>query len=319
MVKVLKMPTKTKKTKKNIIWLIVAASLSYILLLAPYNTLVRIMEPSVDPYYLVAVKIAIVGIVCLPITLRSLKKLFNKRMYKYTLGSAFFSAIAIITAPLAVYASQASYVSVIALSFPVMFVLLSTWLLKEKLTHRTVAGIALALAGASIIVLVPFAINHSGGEFYLLGTILAIANGVSAALATILVKKTHAMKIPVMATLGVNSWFALAVSVGLFMLLGDPSKTPTDIGFIIFILYASIGVTLLGKVVNLKMFELTNSAFVSVIMYVQTFAAIVTPVLILGESLSLPMVIGGVCILIAVYIIESHKTHHFHKHTWHHH
>lgn len=313
------MTAKRKNKKKNILWLAALVSFAYIVILAPHNTIVRIMEPTVDPYYWLCVKIFIVGVICTPIAIMSFRKLFNKRMYKYTIGSAFFSAIAIITAPLAVYASQASFVSVISLAFPVIFVLLSTWLLKEKLTHRTVAGIALALVGASIIVLVPFAITNRGGEFYPLGTLLAVLNGLSAALATILVKKTHAMKIPVMATLGVNSWFTFAVSLGLFFLFGDSTKMSTEPGFIAAVVYAAIGVTLFGKILSLKVFELTNSAFVSVIMYVQTFAAIVTPVMILGESLSLPMVIGGVCILFALYIIETHKTHHFHKHTLHHH
>lgn len=313
------MATKNKKTKKNVLWLTIFASVAFVALLAPQNTIIRSMSSTVDPYYWLLIKSIVVGVICLPFALRSLGLLFRKSMLKYTIGSAIFGTTAVITAPLAVYASQASYVSVIGLSFPVLFVLLSSWLLKEKLTHRTMAGIVLAMIGASVIVLVPFALSHQGGEIYPMGTFLAILNGISSSLATIFMKQANEKKVPILASVGVNVSLAAVVSYALFVTFGDMTKTPTDGTFMLVILYTSVGVTIFGNVICTKLYEYTNSAYVGVLMYVRTFAAIILPVFVLGEVLSLPMVIGGICILIALYVTESRKMHHFHLHGWRHH
>ena len=312
------MPKINKKTSKTIVWLTLILSVIYVLIIAPQNTIIRVMSDTVDPYYWLVAKLVVVGVICLPFLVMGLNKVFAKKVRRDTFVSVVTSSVALITAPLAVYASQASFASVMALSFPVIFVVLSAWLLREKLTHRTIAGVALAMIGALVIILIPFAVAHQGTVFYPMGILLSLVNGVSSALATIYMRRTHQAGVPLMASVGLNAWVAALVSLLLFVLLGDADKTPTGGTFVAAVLYSAIGVSILARIVSVKLYEVTNSAFVGVIMYIQTFASIIIPVLLLGEVLSLPIIIGGLLMLIAVYIIESHKTLHFQLHGWHH-
>jgi len=313
------MASKNKKTQKSRLWLTVLLSVAFIVIMAPQNTIIRLMSEEVDPFYWLTVKLVVVGIICLPFLVLGLRKLFAKSVRKDTIWAVVTGTVALISAPLAVYTSQASFASVMTLSFPVIFVILSAWMLREKLSHRTIAGVTLAMIGALVIVLIPFAAAHQGEVFYPLGIALSLVNGVTSGLATIYMRRTHQKGVSMMATVGLNAWFAAAVSLVLFLLFGDWQRTPVDTNFCLTVLYSAVGVSILSRIASVELYEVTNSAFVGVIMYIRTFASIIIPVLLLGEVLSMPIIIGGILMLIAVYIIESHKTLHYHLHGWHHH
>lgn len=299
-------------------WLFVLAILTTVLLSAPHATAIRVAVDSADPYYWLIVKLTLVAVFCLPWVVRHFKTIFSEKIIKYTVGSMICSAVALIAATLSVHASQASYVSIMSLSFPVIFVIISAWMLKERLSHRTIAGVTLAMIGAAVVVLVPIALSNQGVAFYPLSTALSLLVGVSSAIGTILMKQVHEKKVSLIATLGVNVLFAAIVSGFMFLWFGDFTRVPVDLNFWLLAIYSAFAVTLFGRLVTVWVFSRMGSATTSLFMYGQTFLSIIIPVVLIGEQLSLPMIIGGTCMLIAIYIIESHKTHRFHKATPHH-
>jgi len=78
--------------------------------------------------------------------------------------------------------------------------------------------------------------------------------------------------------------------------------------------YSGIVVALIGRALNVWSYERVGGAVMSALGYLETFVAILIPVVVLNEKLSPEMVIGGVLILFGVYIVEHHK----HPHAKHH-
>ena len=84
---------------------------------------------------------------------------------------------------------------------------------------------------------------------------------------------------------------------------------------ILAILYSGIVVALISRVLNIASYERIGSAVSSSLMYLETVIAILIPIIILKETISLAMIIGVALILTGVAITEHHKsTHHKHLH-----
>ena len=77
---------------------------------------------------------------------------------------------------------------------------------------------------------------------------------------------------------------------------------------------------LIGRMFKVWGFEKLGSAVTGVMMYLETFLCILIPMLLLGERLAPSTVIGGMIVLVGMYIVEPHKfsLHHRH-HIWHSH
>ena len=117
-----------------------------------------------------------------------------------------------------------------------------------------------------------------------------------------------------------NAVFVTIVSAVLYWLVGDKTMAPNNTEFWLAALYGGIGLAFIGRIMMVAILERLGPALFSGIGYLETFLAILTPIVILGERLSITMVVGGIMILIGLYVIEHHKRPHAHHHyTWRHH
>lgn len=282
--------------------------------------IIKIGVNQADPYYWIAARFGLVAIICLPFMIYYGRKLFAKRVRWPLVGAALTMTGAILCHTLAIYYSQASYVSIITLLTPVMLILLSSWLIGEKVTRRAVAGITLAAFGAMMIVILPIALAQQQMTFYPLATVLGLLNSVLFSLSLLLMRQVNEQKVPLVAVVGVTATLSMVVAGGLFWQFGDVSRMPTGGSFIAALIYSGLGIALLSRMVSIKLYEHTSASFMGAITYFETFLAVLLPVMILHEKLSLPMVIGGVLILLGIYVIEHHKRPHAKHHaSWRHH
>ena len=82
--------------------------------------------------------------------------------------------------------------------------------------------------------------------------------------------------------------------------------------------YSGVAVLLIARSLNVVTYEHIGSAVVGALDYLEKLLAILIPVVILHETLSVEMVLGGALILCGVYMAEhhkvnTHKQHHFMK------
>ncbi len=296
-----------KKLKLNKWFLL---GLLAVLIAAPNATATKYITNSLDPFVYSTLRFGLIAIVTAPYILLSYKK-FNSKNLRYALTVGVLMSIAVLVYVWAIKLSQASYVSIITLLTPIIFVILSAKLTGEKIKMRGVAGITLAALGAFIIVALPIALRQNSSlQFYPLASALALLNTITFPLAIIYSKKANENGLPLMSIFSVSAWVVLLVSVLCTLIFASNINVELNPGLIAATCYSGIIVALVARMLNVASYEHIGSAVSSALAYTETLLAIVIPVILLGEKLSIEMVLGGVCILLGVYLAEHHQSKH---------
>lgn len=303
------------KKRKRLTW--IAISLVGVTLAAPNGTIIKSVIGDIDPYVFNALRFGLVGLVTLPGLVRYLKKATARGML-YSLLAGVTMAVAVICFIWAIRLSQASYVSIISLLSPVIFMLLSIKFDHGKVTKRAMTGVTLAAIGALTIVVLPIAIHgNQPFIFYPLATLLAVVNSVTFSLAILAYKRADDHHVPMLASFSIAAWITCIINAALIPLTHANVPQPTT-GMLFAILYSGLAVAFLSRVINVRSYEHIGTGFTSALWYLETFLAILLPIMILGEHISPEMVVGGILILTGVYIVEhrsaTHHRHHLHLH-----
>jgi len=299
-----------KGKKSRHYWFLVG--LFGVLLVAPNAAIIRLGVANADPFLFSVLRYALIILVTLPFLIHA-RHTFTRKNMKYALLGGVFMAIAVTTFVIAIRLSQASYVAIITLIEPIALVVLSAKLVGERITSRAVAGITLAAIGAMIIVLLPIAIKQGSDLiFYPAATVIALVQCITFPLAIIYYKKANESGLSFMPMMGISAWIIVAVSLVGYWFFAAPNTTLADQKPWV-IIYSAFVVCLLGRIVNVKSYEHIGATVSGTLAYLETFLAILIPIVILNERISFAMVIGGVFVLVGVYVVEHHKSIH-HKH-----
>lgn len=311
------------KTKKNIHhgWFFVAILAA--LLSAPNGTFIKVAADSLDLYTLNALRFGLIAAVTIPYIIYMWRR-FNKKNFQYSILMGICMTIAALSYSTAIHLSQVSYVSIIALAMPVVFIIYSIVMTHEKVRLRSIVGIAIAILGAFLVVALP--IISSGGvsaEFNTLATVFAVLDVLTFPLAIIFSRKANEHGLPVMASFGVSAIVVTIVCGTLSFLLVGPVvfDTVASPQVLIAIGYSAIFVALIARMLNVISYEHIGSVAVSGVSYLESLLSISIPLVILGEQLSIELIIGGVLIIIGVYFVETvhHKKSHQHIRVMQHH
>ncbi len=119
-----------------------------------------------------------------------------------------------------------------------------------------------------------------------------------------------------MALMNISAWVVAFISVVILFCMTiffNATFDNPDKPAVIAIFYSAIAVALLSRALGIKSYEFIGAARTSALAYLETFLAILIPIIVLKEQLSIEMIIGGGVILTGVFIVEHHKSIH-HKH-----
>ena len=191
------------------------------------------------------------------------------------------------------------------LTTPILITIIAAWLLKEKINIYKVAGLALGISGAVVLIT---AHKSSGlGDNVLLGDILVIINAVSYAIYFIIVKPLMLKYNPV----NIIRW---VFTIGLVMIL------PFGWGEFTAINWSSFGLTeytLLGLIViagtflaylfNVYGIKVLGASVAGAYMYSQPVFAAIIAMIFLHEGLELYKIIAALLIFTGVYLSNRQK------------
>lgn len=283
-------------------------------------TVIRWVSDDISMFAFNVLRASIVAIICLPFIIASLHK-FSRPAIKSTLFAAVSLAIAIASFTEAIKLSQASYASVIALISPIILVLLSVKLAHERVKMRGLIGITLAALGAMIVIVMPIALEQGAFTFYPLATFLAMLNAVLFPVSTLFFREANVVhKIPMPALLGIGSLMAVIFNFILWQTVDGGQSFVWNQSLVMAVLYSGVVVTLVARTVELFTYEHIGAAQVAPLTYIESIITILVPVFVLGESLSIYMIFGGMLILIGTVVVEYHRTaHRKHAHFIHRH
>lgn len=307
-----------QKNKQNIIWYVVAAVA--VLLASPNSTIVKVTMDEVGPLWFNVFRFAVIAVLMTPFIILSIKKMTKKNV-RYALLSGAAYATAVVGYTSAIHLSQASYVSTIDLAIPILLMVYSVLLTKEKVTRKSFVGIGIAALGGFIIIALPSLLSGSlESGFSLQATLLAFLNCLSFPLAVIFSRKANEAGLSLWATFGIMALVSTSVNIVIALAVGAPAPIVSDLsqpGVIGAILYSAIAVSLLARLMTVAAYEKIGSATVAGLTYVESFISITLPILLLSERLTSETIIGGMLILIGVLIIELKHAPRLHIHRQH--
>ena len=300
-----------KKKSANNKWIILG--IVSVIIGAPNGTIIKSVFSEIDSTTFTFLKFAMMMVVFSPAVFMFLAK--NKEIIRRNSLNLALSAVGTVVSIIASYKaieySTASYVSIISLLAPIMLVILSNKLIKEKIVPRAVAGITLAAVGGLLTILLPALLRGSvDSVFYPLATVLVLINCMFFPISTIYQRKSNEAGVPFSVYAGITAMATtLAVLVmsmfesGVNNIVTQAINMPTW-GWVA-IAYSAFVVTFVSRTLWIKAYERMGSAVSGGLSYSETLLSIALPMIILGEKLSIELIVGAVLIMLGVYLAES--------------
>lgn len=286
------------------------------LLGVPNATIIRSVSTGgeIDSMMLLLLKTGMIALVTAPLLIQfglrhreTIRKQWRNLAIMASASTA--SAILFFTA---VERSSASYASIVSLFAPIMLVVLSAKIIKDRIGRRARAGITLAALGGLVAIALPAALNHSVElSMYPVAAILLLINCVTHPLGTIYFRRANEGGVPLSVCVGVFAVVTAAVASLILALSYDVSQVAGKIanlstGGWLAVAYTALIVSFLSRNLAVKSFEHVGAAVSGGFSYLQTLMSIALPLIILGERLSIEMTAGAFLVLLGVYIAQSH-------------
>lgn len=311
-----------KKNNRNRLWWFFWAVVA-VILSVPNGIFVKIGTDSLDPIVFNTSRFLVLSIVVLPYIWNK-RKTITKKNFKY----AFYTGISTIfitgSYVKAISLGSVSFLSLFNLITPIMFILYSVLIMREKLKKQALVGLLVSAVGAFILIGLPLIDGRSiDSSTPLIASIYALIEAVLFPLLIILPKKANDNGMPVMmafAIAGVISalfYFAVLLFTGH---AGDIAVSLQSNNIWIACVYSAIVVGFFARWLNVITYERLGSVVIAVLSYAQYVLAVIVPIIILGENFSIISAISGSLILIGIIIAERHhpEIHSKHIKTGHH-
>ena len=193
--------------------------------------------------------------------------------------------------------------SLIMTTTPILVLLTSAIIIKEKITFKKMIGITLGAAGA--IILISFGKELSFQQDQLFGDVMIFINAVSYGTYLVIVKKLMTRYHPIT----VIKW---VFTFGFFMVIpfgiGDLKIVQwADFSQTIWlaVAYVLIGVTFLTYLLNALALKIVNPSVVSIYIYLQPLLATFIALMMEKDELNLIKIIAAVLIFLGVYLVST--------------
>ena len=195
------------------------------------------------------------------------------------------------------------HASLLMLTTPILITFIAAWVLKEKLNSYKIAGLAMGIAGA--IVLITARDSAGNGAQVLYGDILIILNAISYTIYFVLVK-------PLMKEYEPITVIRMIFTMGFFMILPFCWNEFTEIpwqsyNITSYVLLTAIilGGTFLAYIFNVYGIKILGASMAGTYIYSQPVFAAAIAILFLREELSFYKILAAVFIFAGVYLANK--------------
>ncbi|WP_439516086.1 DMT family transporter [Sediminibacterium sp.] len=201
--------------------------------------------------------------------------------------------------------TTAIHSSLLSLGTPIFITIIAAWLLKEKLTLYKIAGLALGIGGAAMLILMKD--NSTSGKDMLLGDILIIINAISYAFYLVLVRPLMEHYKPI----HVLRW---VFTFGTFMILPFGLEQFMDTNWAAFgttqwiaLAFVALFVTFFAYLFNVYGLSVIGSSATGSYIYTQPVFAAIIAMVFMGEHFTITKALAAICIFSGVYLVNLRK------------
>lgn len=292
-------------SKRN--WALVAATLVSIIYGVTFTIAKDVMPQYVEPFGFISMRVGGSVLLFWLISFFGPKEKIEKEDFPRIIAAAFFG----VAFNMLTFFKGLSYTSpimgaVLMVTTPMIVLVLSAILMKERMENRKILGIFLGLAGTVALILYGKSIVNAPNA--MLGNLLVFVNAVSYGFYLIIVKK-------LMHKYNVFTFVKWIYTFGFIMVLPfgwnefqaiDFPNLPIDILWkIAFVVVVSTFLTYLLNLVSMRELKPTT---VAVFIYLQPLFATVFAVSLGKDDLSLVKLLSAALIFVGVYLVTQKKS-----------
>jgi len=195
--------------------------------------------------------------------------------------------------------------SLIMLTTPILVLLISAIIIKEKITVQKLLGITLGIIGA--VFLISYGKGVSFGSQQLKGDLMIFINATSYGIYLVLVKKLMMRYHPITVVKWVFTFGMLIVLPFGLRDLQAVEWGSFDRTIWLAVAFVLIGATFLTYLLNAFALKLVNPSVVSIYIYLQPLLATLIALMMEKDELSSIKIIASVLIFLGVYLVSSPK------------
>lgn len=192
--------------------------------------------------------------------------------------------------------------SLIAITWPILVTIGGVLLLREKEEFHEILGLILAIAGTTLLVLIPLA-NGGTSAGTLIGNSLIILQNIAIAAYYLIAKKVYT-GLNKWAVVHISFWVGIAGFTLIQLLQGGLSLPPLSFWPLFAIVYMAIGGSILGLTLYLIGQDKIEASEAAVFTYLEPLIGIPASMFLLGEHVTLTQIIATLVIAAGVYLVE---------------
>ena len=260
---------------------------------------IKIAYETFPPITLGAARFVVAALILGLLTLlpKNRKKLEKKDIIPVAVSGLMGITLYAVLQNIAMQWTSASNATLIIASYPIITVLLETLIYKTKLNPFKIVGIVIAIAGVFVLsYMKPEERQHNE----LLGILMLIIAGVAWAFYNFLTKKV-VNHYPSITLLFYQTLFGAIFMLPLSLFERDAWMAPTTMSLLMMLFLGVFCSVIAYLLYNLGLKALSPSAIISMLNLVPLFGVMFS-FLLLGEAITLRMVIGGAIIILGVML-----------------
>jgi len=195
--------------------------------------------------------------------------------------------------------------AIIMTSNPILVLLFATFMIKESITGKKLAGIVIGITGA--VLLIAFGKNLSFGSATFSGDLLILINSTSYGIYLVLVKPLMAKYSPLTVIKWVFSFGFLYVLPFGFMEFTQINWNAMPLNIWMSVLFVVIATTFIAYLLNIYALKHASPTIVSYYVYLQPLLATAIALFLSKDELSLIKIVSAIFIFTGVYLVSSSK------------
>lgn len=285
-------------------WALLGATLVSIIYGATFTLAKDVMPNYVQPYGLILIRVLGATVLFWLVSLFLSKEKIDKKDFPRIMVAAFFGVAfnqltffkgLIYTSPISA--------SVIMVTAPIIVLILSTILLKERIFLRKIIGVLIGLTGATVLILYGKSIGDAPNANW--GNFLVFVNASSYGVYLILVKPIAAKYSPLTFIKWIYTFgllYVLPFGFNEFSIINwkiIPTVIYFEIGYLI------VFTTFLAYLINLSAIRILKPTTLSVFIYLQPFFASIIAIGLGKDSLNEIKIISALLIFIGVFLVTQ--------------
>lgn len=202
--------------------------------------------------------------------------------------------------------TNASFQAVLSLLTPIVFVIISTMLTKDKVTRNKIVGFLFAVLGCTVMVAIPNLGNTSAMNFGSLPVALMFIQAICISFEIIIWRKENERGTPLVVILGVfcAAWSLIAGIIAIS--LGEVNQVQNlSITNFLIVIYLGLIISILYNVVFTNFYRYFGTTSTATMKYFKKALAIIMPIIVLGEVMSWQTTLGTLLIVIGTIVVHN--------------